>query len=60
MKAFWNKYWPSIVHFVAVATLAADSHVRNFAMAHITWSGPILLFWGFFLHWATSPKRAKQ
>jgi hypothetical protein len=56
MKALWNKYWPSIVHVIAVGILAGDSHVRNFAMAHIAWSGPILLGWGLLLHWATSPK----
>jgi len=56
MKSVWTKYWPSVVHLVAVGVLASDSHVRSFAGSHITWSGPILLGWGWFLHWAQSPK----
>lgn len=58
MKALWNKYWPSIVHLVVVGILSGDAHVRNFAASHITWSGPILLLWGFFLHRAQSWKPA--
>lgn len=56
MKALWNKYWPSVLHAAAVGVLAGDSHLRNFATAHVGWSGPILLAWGLLLHWAQSPR----
>jgi hypothetical protein len=53
-----KKYWPSILHAAGILIIFMDPAVKNATIGHPAWSVPILLAWGWALHWATAPKNA--
>jgi hypothetical protein len=56
MKTYLAKLWPSLVTLGAGLILFLAPSVQAYAGAHPAYSVPILTLWGFFLHWAQSPR----